>query len=313
LDHRGDVAFVEEAIGALYPQPTELQREVNARCERLIADYLLLFSNRALFGPKFGMLPAIPAGASTTDVLLIYGPALPKFIGRVCYSHQHRSKTVAVLAPTGALRAEHPKSLVWSDEPEPPRWHDFARRRWTSKAPLRLGGSVAIGSFDIVSAVGDGITGRYLPGLPCSTHMWQEKSDVVRKILAANCDLVGLYPWVETKIWLPMGMAYAAREAVIAWKTSTIRTRPTVTSGVSAADLDGAIARRNDLPVRTHDLVRRVVATRSAEPESAQHRGRLAPRASSAYRLAARTSPADRLVSEAVDSLRDELGDFVLE
>ncbi len=82
--------LVEEPVGVLYQTPTKLERELNEQIERLLADYFLVLTHRLFFG-QCSQLAQNQSGwpgpdVPTVDMLFVFGPTLPKFVGRVCYT-----------------------------------------------------------------------------------------------------------------------------------------------------------------------------------------------------------------------------------
>ena len=224
--------FVEEPLGIVHHKPTSEEEEWNSHLERLAADYLLFFVHRALFGQCRRMWDRLASGQlkgepDVVEQVLIFGPTLPKFRGRICYSHFRRDKTVAVLAPECPIgRLPNQSNGVWRSEPIPAFWHDSSARRWfaargenTSQRGLRLS------SFDLIIPTGDGLSGRLIADLPRAVTLWREKATLVQNILDRDRELVRLAVWQNSELFLPRGVARAVRAAVLGEVLSQATTR----------------------------------------------------------------------------------------
>jgi hypothetical protein len=220
------LSLVEETHGVVFRRPTEYEEEINTHADRLISDWLLFLMHRMLFNQCRKLDSRIPEGA--VDVFLLYGPALPKFVGRVCYSNFNRNKTVAVLAPTVRV-GEHPEQSrwAWNDEPSPSFGHDRAVRRWKTKigngdtkSPLKLG------SFTLVEPTGDGFSGKIVGRAMLGPTKWLQKSCCVRDIIEQDSVDVKLAIWRHRELRVPRGLAFASRAAVLQndWDDYTKRT-----------------------------------------------------------------------------------------
>jgi hypothetical protein len=169
----------------MHHRPSPVEEEWNAHLERLVADYLLFFIHRVFFGQCQKMWPALATFKGTVDNVLILGPTLPKFRGRVCYSHFSRSKTLAIIAAdTGHGLPPDMGRGEWIGEPSPPYWHDYSARCWKLNGERNndhQGNRCK--SFEIVIPTGDGFSGKLYPGGTAGTSLWREKFEKVKHIL----------------------------------------------------------------------------------------------------------------------------------
>ncbi len=216
------MADVEDAYGVLHRVPSAVQNEANAHLERELADRLLVFLHRVLLGQRI-TLPALEDNFEPVDVALLWGPTLPKLVGRLCYSHFQRRKTVAVLEPdfihTNPPKLPDPPKGVWREGPEEPYWEDRAVRRWVRqsghKALLR---DTHVRSFDLILPCADGVSGRLSGGEFCGSQLWQEKAQTVKDVLAGKVgnletefDLAA--SWAKVSLTLPRGVKRAFQAA----------------------------------------------------------------------------------------------------
>jgi hypothetical protein len=126
------MADVEEVYGVLHRILSPSQKEANELLEREIADRVLIFLHRVLLGQKGILLQGLEKNFESVDLAMLWGPTLPKLVGRLCYTHFSRSKTVAVLEPEYLpLDPPLPPTGAWQDDPEEPYWEDRAVRRWS--------------------------------------------------------------------------------------------------------------------------------------------------------------------------------------
>lgn len=213
-----ELPFVEEVAGVLYADVSEKTRELNDRTERLIADHLLVFAHRVLFGQ--GTIPNIPGGVEPVDCLLIHGPRLPKLIGRLCYSHFDRKKTVSVIAPRRGFGSPPRMSTGgWPPahvHPDPPFYDDSAVRRWESHA---TGNSTSakprIAGFDLIVATGDGFGGKLIDTKNVGQALWGTKAQAIQSLLEVDRAQLRTAIWQNFPVQLPLGMHRAVSAAVI--------------------------------------------------------------------------------------------------
>ena len=206
--------IVEEAIGIVHPKPSKRQQERDERYERLVADYLLFMMHRAFFGQCDEFFGPAMKNAGTCDVILYFGPILPKFIGRICYSHFTRNKTLAVIAPDCRLHEMPVMSRgLWKAEPRPSFWYDCAVRRWDTDSVETQPPRIA--SFQIAVPTGDGVSGRLSPSLCLGSTMWKDKAQKIQDILDSDQEKVNYALWSNSDIFLPSGMAKAVRAVVL--------------------------------------------------------------------------------------------------
>jgi hypothetical protein len=204
---------VEETHGAMFHKPTDFEERLNAHVERLISDWLLFLAHRMLFGQCRALEPNIPG---TTDLLLILGPTLPKFVGRICYSNLSRKKTIAVLAPA-AESGEIPEqsSLKWTQNPIPRYHHDCARRRWVASDGLNRSELRRVSAFDVIQPVGDGLAGEITPTLVGGPRLWQSKAALVQNILDTDRLEARFAIWKNESVFVPRGIKSAMRTALL--------------------------------------------------------------------------------------------------
>ena len=214
------MADVEDVYGVLHRIPSESQRVANESLEREIADRSLIFLHRVLLGQRKIPLAGVEEDFDSVDIALLWGPTLPKLIGRLCYSHFSRNKTVAVLEPE-YLPAELPRKPTgsWREDPDEPYWEDRAVRRW-SRDDGGIGGvtlEASVSAFDLVLPCADGVSGILGSDVGRSGRLlWREKAQTVNDLLAGKrglletCDLV---PWREPTVALPQGVKLAVRAA----------------------------------------------------------------------------------------------------
>jgi len=214
--------FVEESLGIVHHMPSLEEEEWNAHLERLAADYLLFFVHRALFGQCRRMWEHLAGGQmhgepDVVDNAFIFGPTLPKFRGRICYSHFRRDKTVAVLAPECPIGRLPPQSAgAWKSEPTPAFWHDSSARRWVAAGARSANeGGPRLSSFDLIVPTGDGLSGKLIAGLPRAATLWREKATLVQNLLDRDRELARLAVWQNSEVYLPRGLARAVRAAVL--------------------------------------------------------------------------------------------------
>jgi hypothetical protein len=218
--------FVEEPLGVMYHRPSPAEEEWNAHLERLVADYLLFFIHRVFFGQCQKMWPALAPFKDNVDNVLILGPTLPKFRGRVCYSHFSRSKTLAVIAAdTGHGLPPDMGCGQWTEEPSPPFWYDYSARCWKLNGEQndRLGNRCK--SFEIVIPTGDGFSGKLYTNGTAGTSLWREKFEKVKHILDTERESVRLGMWSNREVFLPKGLAQAVRVLALADAVRTANVR----------------------------------------------------------------------------------------
>lgn len=207
---------VEESRGILFPAATDSERVTDVQVERLLADHLLLFSHRVLFGQAQTPLPDVKFDGSPVDVLLVFGPTLPKFVGRLCYTHMNRNKTVAIVGPDIGRSSPAVAGSTWEEQPAPGYWEDCAVRRWrVMPGGAKVDNNRSVLGFDIVVAVGDGIGGRAISALPFATELWKGKASLVKQLLTS--EQVRLPAPKYQAIHVPRGIALAAQRALLHW------------------------------------------------------------------------------------------------
>lgn len=208
---------VEEPRGILFPAATDSDRVTDVQVERLLSDHLLLFAHRVLFGQARTALPEVKYDGSPVDLLLVFGPTLPKFVGRLCYTHMNRKKTVAVIGPDIGRDGPGVAGSEWEEHPVPGYWEDCAVRRWRVRpGGAERGNNRTVLAFEIVVPVGDGIVGNPISASPFATKLWKEKACLVKKVLASEPRLP--IPKLQA-IYVPRGIALAAKRALLHWPT----------------------------------------------------------------------------------------------
>jgi hypothetical protein len=218
--------FVEESLGIIYHKPSPAEQEWNAHLERLVADYLLFFVHRVFFGQCEKMWPALVTFKGKLDNMLILGPTLPKFRGRICYSHFSRSKTLAVISADA--RHGLPPAMgdgQWIGEPSPPYWHDYSARTWRLNDEPKDRSSKRCKSVEIVVPTGDGFGGRLDAGGTVGTSLWREKFEKVKNIVDDEREPVRLSMWSNQEVFLPHGLAQTARVLALADAVRIAETR----------------------------------------------------------------------------------------
>src|SRR5207253_2351826 len=93
---------------------------------------ILLMVHQLLFGQRIGIReePWPNPDVGVVDTLLVAGPLLSKFTGRICYTHFTREKTIAILSPLSSMDELPARFGIWEDSPFPPYSEDVAVRRW---------------------------------------------------------------------------------------------------------------------------------------------------------------------------------------
>jgi hypothetical protein len=206
----GILSAVEETQGAIFHKPSDFEEQMNAHAERLTSDWLMFLTHRMLFNQCKGIDSSIPSGE--TDIFMVYGPILPKFAGRVCYSNFTRKKTVAIIAPS-IRHGEVPEqnSFSWTKEPNPRFCHDCAQRSWTTDPDGNDGKNLRrVASFDLLEPVGDGFSGRILGTSSVGPAKWLAKSEEIQKILDQDREELKLAFWKNHSVYLPRGIKSAA-------------------------------------------------------------------------------------------------------
>ncbi len=310
----GLLPFVEEPLGVLYAKPTKAEEEWNAHCERLVADYLLFFVHRVLFGQSRQNWPEVRGSPDILDNVLVFGPALPKFRGRICYSHFRREKTVAVLAPDcipGRPPAQGPGT--WDTEPYPSFWHDCSVRRWAllpGKGPSDQ--NQRLNSFDLLVPTGDGISGRLTAGLPYGAVMWRQKAEKIQQLLDTDRKGTRFALWENKEVFLPRGMARAVRAAALGdalqkalnQKADLLQRAGSDKSfyqelGDKIQDEGNVLGPDDELPgIRALVFCRAVVI---------RNRNKTSTRPT----LAARDMRSEKCVAEAISELKEAFGDYL--
>lgn len=220
--------FVEESLGIIHHKPSPAEQEWNAHLERLVADYLLFLVHRVFFGQCEKMWPALATFRGKLDNMLILGPTLPKFRGRICYSHFSRSKTLAVISADA--RHGLPPAMgggQWIGEPSPPYWHDYSARTWRLSDELNDRSKNRCKSVEIVVPTGDGFGGRLGVGGTVGTSLWREKFDRVKSIVDEERESVRLSMWSNQEVFLPHGLAQTVRVLALADAVRMAETRRT--------------------------------------------------------------------------------------
>ena len=209
------LAPVEESRGVVFHQANEREERINDHAERLIADWLVLFMHRALFGQcetnsARTLDRAIPEGV--VDTLLVMGPNLPKFAGRVAYCNFSREKTLGILAPDLA-RGEAPpqNTLPWPSEPRERYCHDCAQRRWMANQGHPVDQLLPrISSFEVIDAIGDAVSGRIPADLKVGATNWQRHAERIEGILDRDSAPARLGVWGHREAQVPRGIRQAA-------------------------------------------------------------------------------------------------------
>lgn len=314
---------VEEPLGVAFAEPSEAQYKTNEHCERLIADYLLLFAHKALFRQCEKTLPYPDDQLQEVDTLLVWGPTLPKFVGRVCYSHFSRSKTIAVISPrprTGLLHAQ--TGGDWNPSSSPPLWEDASVRAWfrnegaegVSKSEVEK-----IASYELIVPTGDGITNE--ANLSESTlfgqKMWDQKRAKIEEIIDEDDpkSTAIVDAWQGRKVRLPLGLAHAVR---VAYLTSLNCTAKRAIEKIAESGSEGSGNRRvavDQLKKRIYDgnaidvNLKEIVLWKAfecwAEPKSAGNTSRMAARPIKSLK------DAQKVIDQAIGVLVRQYGNFI--
>lgn len=220
--------LVEEPVGVLYPSVSNKLLELNERCERLIADHLLVFAHRALFGQALDAIASLPPRGITSDRLLILGPRLPKLVGRLCYSHFSRRKTIAILSPRRDVgKRPRMSSGAWpsgADQPEPPYYDDSAVRRW-QRSSVPSDGPETIAAFELINGVGDALGTQVFDIDDVGSSMWSNKAAALQALLDVDREEIRTGIWQNVPVFLPGGMNLAIKSALLNSAESQARER----------------------------------------------------------------------------------------
>ena len=216
LRERRESALVEESVGVLARSLSRDEEHFNDQVERLIADNLQFVVHSMFFaqrpkGPPSGWPPA---NVGTVDTLLTMAPELPKFRGRVCYTHFNRLKTLAIISPTETENEQPVRLKDWEESPDPPLSEDSAIRRWRVRPSASRKRKPSC-EFAIVIPTGDGVAGRQYDDLPTSGLLWKGKAERIETLLQEDCRRVQLVYWRDRSVLLPFGMRHAARSALL--------------------------------------------------------------------------------------------------
>jgi hypothetical protein len=212
----GILSPVEETRGIVFHKASDLEEEINSQAERILADWLTFLTNRMLFNRCQTIDRDVPQNR-VTDILLIYGPTLPKYVGRVCYSNFSQTKTVAILDPSSRI-GKRPEESVhpWKAAPLQSFCHDCAQRRWvTDEDKTKARPTPRIGAFDLIEPTGDGFSGKILSESLLGPARWLAKAERVQRIIDHDTIEVHLANWRNRAVHLPRGLAHAARAAVL--------------------------------------------------------------------------------------------------
>ncbi len=183
-------------------------------------DFRMMFD---ILGQRIS-LPDLEDNSEPVDVALLWGPTLPKLVGRLCYSHFQRRKTVAVLepdhVPSNPPRVPTAPTGVWRDGPEEPYWEDRAVRRWVRQSGDKASRDAYVRGFDLILPCADGVSGKLSGGELCGSQLWQEKAQTIKDLLAGRSgslerefDLTT--PWSKVSLILPRGVKRAFRAAFL--------------------------------------------------------------------------------------------------
>jgi hypothetical protein len=206
--------YVEEPIGIMVPLLSKTETGVNESLERLIADQIMIFIHRALFGQFTEAFELIDPKIPPVDIVLVYGPLLPKLVGRICYTHFTRNKTVSIIAPDTKPGKSPRQEMDWEIEPMPALWDDHSIRRWSLKvgATSKAEDSSPVCAFDLIIPVGDAVVGKSIHG-NAAGDLWIKRATCVKKIMKNPVTIVKSPYWNNEELFLPKGMALAIQQA----------------------------------------------------------------------------------------------------
>lgn len=312
--------MVEESVGVLYPAVSSSLLELNDRCERLIADHLLLFAHYSLYGHANGVFEAVRAPGGCVDRLLVLGPRLPKLIGRLCYSHFTRRKTIAILSPRRVLgRRPRMSSGKWpdsSDQPDPPYYDDSAVRRW-EKSDVSTGGEDTVGAFEIINGVGDGLGGQLIEKRNVGSAMWAAKASEIQELLAIDRAEIRAGVWQNVPVYLPIGMIAAIKAALVDSAERDAKQRWHILGGRMSElplsdqqkwrEFEHKLLTDTRFPPQLHNFVRCTALELFRKRESKK------PESLGEFRLAARTTAEwNAALDELFVAVREQLGESVI-
>lgn len=309
---------VEEPRGILFPAATASERVVDEGVERVISDHLLLLAHRVLFGQARNALPHVNFPGPPVDLLLVFGPTLPKFVGRLCYTHMSRAKTIAILAPNLRGSVADVSGADWEEHPAPGYWEDCAVRRW------RVRGTVngvnperdSVLTFEIIAPVGDAIGGRPSSESPIGAKLWEYKAALIKHVVRHGMRAPLPLPNDQTT-FVPVGIALAARNAFLYWPSAHARARvrevkrahPECQQDVFPEIEIKIRTLGSKIPSGVEDMVRAGAYTRAA---AIRANAALPPRGNGSRRLAARKASASALIANVAvaDALKAVLRDY---
>jgi hypothetical protein len=307
--------FIEEALGVVHNSPSTTERDLNAHFERLAADYLLFLVHRVLFGQCKRIWSGVCGDPDTVDEMLLFGPALPKFRGRIGYTHLSRNKTVAVIAPDCRFgRVPAQASGLWTQEPKPAFSHDCSSRTWRAdltmpKDPTKH----RIASFDIILSTGDGLSTSADDGLPRGSALWNKKASSIQDHLDKDREMVRLSMWKNEEVFLPRGIARAARAAVLNDPvTSASDQLPKVLGGATGdtrklyQQIQETLANHEftGTDKEVESLRKLIYFTAIELDKSRTSPGSMAKRD---------TRQPKELITKAIEKIKDELGDYTIQ
>jgi hypothetical protein len=307
---------VEEPHGLLYAEPSDTEKTTNERIERLLADNLLVFAHRVLFGQCRDALRAVRYSGNPVDVLLVFGPTLPKLIGRLCYTHLSRAKTIAVVASDVRLGSTPNQGSSWDRQPMPGYWEDSAVRRWRA-----IGGADTSSAeprrrltFDIIIPVGDAIVSPAGQEGPSAIQVWNSKAERVKAILSAPGSVARVVSMRGVDVHVPRGVAAAAREALVHWPALRAQKQvESIDADANSRELMQALRAQIAIktPSRPPHLEVMILALaygrRGGHPSAGAHR-QAAGRAKAARSPKGIQEQAAGMVSAAIEELRAEYG-----
>jgi hypothetical protein len=191
--------------------------------EREVADRLLLFAHRALFKQCGKLFQGFQdfSNFGLVDNLLVFGPELHKFTGRICYSHMQRKKTVAIIAPDCQKNQTPTQSIHgWEGiKPVPSFSVDCAARKWDRSKTTQSKSKTkeCLAAFQIIVPTGDGFNSvsQGTSKLDRGQRLWESKAGEVQNILSNDRHPVHLALWNNVKIYMPIGLKIAAHNAIL--------------------------------------------------------------------------------------------------